>query len=134
MQQFFSYWFWPLPGGWHYQDPKVQALLIGCLALIVLAFVIKFWRTRMKNPVTKTLSKSWTSAAITFGIIAAILVVSRVETIQFISMQALWAVWGLSFVAYVILQIINFKNRHYVVLQKQRTVDVRDKYLPRKKR
>ncbi len=134
MKQFFSQWFWPNPGGWHYADTKVQIVLAACVLLIALSFVLKYYRSRVKNPVTRKLSASWSGAAMTFGVIALVLTVSRVETIQFVSMRALWVVWALSLALYVALQFMAFRNRHYVVMEKRSTFDGRDKYLPRKKR
>lgn len=124
---------WPNPGGWHYADTKVQVILAGCLVLIALSFVIKYWRGQVKNPATRKLSASWSAATLTFGIVALIMAVSRVETIQFVSMRALWVVWALCVVLYVISQLLGFRNRHYVVLEKKHHVDGRDKYLPKKK-
>ncbi len=134
MNALLSHWFWPNPGGWSYGDVKVQAVLAACVALIALSFVISYWRKSVKNPVTRKLSSSWSAAAMTFGVLALVMAVSRVETIQFVSMRALWLVWALCLVLYVIFQLMAFRNRHYVVLEKQRTVDTRDKYLPRKKK
>jgi uncharacterized membrane protein len=134
MNQLLTHWFWPNPGGWSYGDPKVQAVLAGCVLLIALSFGISYWRKSVKNPVTRKLSSSWSGTVLGFGIAALILAVSRVEIIQFISMRALWVVWALSFVLYGLFQLMAFRNRHYVVLEKKRTVDGRDKYLPRKKK
>lgn len=125
---------WPNPGGWHYGDTKVQIILAACVLLIALSFVIKYWRAKVKNSVTRKLSASWSGAAMTFGIIALVLAVSRVETIQFMSMRALWIVWALCAALYVVFQLMAFRNRHYVVLEKKHHVDGRDRYLPKKKK
>jgi hypothetical protein len=134
MKQLLSQWFWPNPGGWHYADLKVQLVLAGCVALMILSYVIKRWRSRVKNPSTRALSASWSVATFSFGLVALVLAVSRVETIQFVSMRALWVVWFVCLAWYVIFQFMAFRNRHYVVMDKTRTVDGRDKYLPRKKK
>jgi Ca2+/Na+ antiporter len=134
MKQFLSHWFWPNPGGWHYNDLKVQLVLGACVALIALSFAIGMWRSRQKNPVTRSLSASWSGTVLTFGIVALVMAVSRVETIQFFSMRALWLLWALCFGLYIVAQLLAYRNRHYVVLDRKRTEDERDKYLPRKKR
>jgi len=134
MTQFFSYWFWPNPGNWHYTDPKVQALLIGCVALMLGYFILRYWRSKAHNPITRNLSASWATSSMTFGIIGLILAVSRVETIQFMSMRVLWLVWVLALLGYVAFQFIKFRRKHYVVVKKQPFRDAREKYLPRKKR
>lgn len=128
-----SYWLWPNPAGWHYNDPKVMAILGACLALVILSFAVGFWRKTLKNPVTKNLSATWGSALFWFGLTAAFFVVCRVETIQFLSMRALWLVWAFFAALYVLFQILNFRRRHYTVLERTKVVDERDKYLPKRK-
>lgn len=133
MKMFLSYWFWPNPGGWHYQDFRVQMLLAGCLILIILSFVLRFWRGRITSSVTRSLSASWSLSAFWFGIVALTLVVSRAESIQFLAMRFLWALWVLVLVLYALLQLVQFRRRHYTVIRRTQIVDEREKYLPRKK-
>ncbi len=130
--KFFSYWFWPNPAGWSYTDQRVQVLLGMCLLLVVISFGIGFWRHSLKNSITKNLSKSWSSAAFWFGIVGAVLVASRVEIIQFLAMRAIWALWLLSLIFYIGFQFIQFRRRHYTVMQRTQVRDERDKYLPKK--
>ncbi len=134
MKLFFSYWLWPNPAGWHYNDQKVTIVLGVCAALIVLSFVIRFWRSKNVSPMTKSLSRSWSSASLWFGLSGLIFAVSRVETIQFLSMRLLWALWVLVLALYLVFQIIQFRRRHYTVMERIQIVDEREKYLPRKKR
>lgn len=134
MKSFFSYWFWPNPAGWHYADSRVQMLLGICLLLVVLSFVIRVWRNAVRNPVTRTLSKSWSRAAFWIGVVGLIFAVSRVETIQFLSMRILWLLLGLFAVLYALLQLLRFRARHYSFLDRVRIVDEREKYLPKRKR
>lgn len=134
MLQFFSYWFWPNPAGWHYADTRVQVVLGVCAAFVVASFIVRFWRKSLKNHVTKQLTAGWPSALFWFGIVGLVLAVSRVETIQFMSMRILWAFWFLSLALYGVFQFINFSRRHYTVLQRAQVVDERDKYLPKKRR
>ncbi len=134
MKSLIVYWFWPNPGGWHYADAHVRLILGICLLFVVGSFVIAYLRSRTSNPMTKILSKSWPSAAFWFGIVGAVLVVSREATIQFMSMRILWVVWGLLLGLYLFIQILSFRRRHYTVLQSQRVVDEREKYLPKRKK
>ena len=129
-----SYWFWPNPGNLHYGDTKALIAIGVGVAFIVLAVLLSAWRKRVSNPVTRTLSRSWATAAAWFGIIAIVLVVSRVEPILFLAMRALWVVWLLTIVTYVLFQIMQFRRRHYTVIETARTADPRDTYLPRKKK
>ena len=129
----FSYWFWPNLAGWHYTDTRVQALLALCAALIIASFVIGYARRKLKNPLTKNLTKSWSSAAFWFGLVGIFFVLSRVEMIQFLSMRALWALWVLCIGLYIFFQFIQFRRRHYTVMQRTQVIDERDKYLPKSK-
>jgi len=131
--QFFSYWLWPNPAGWLYTDIRVQALLAVCAAFVILSFVIGYWRRKVKNPITKNLSRSWSSVSFWFGIVGAILVASRVEMIQFMAMRLMWALWLLCLVLYVFIQFVQFRRKHYTVMQRTQVVDERDKYLPQSK-
>lgn len=133
VMQFFSYWFWPNPAGWLYTDIRVQALLGVCAAFVILSFILGYWRRKVKNPITKNLSRSWSSASFWFGIVGAILVASRVEMIQFMAMRLMWALWLLCLVLYVLVQIVQFRRKHYTVMQRTQVVDERDKYLPKSK-
>ncbi len=134
MRQIFSYWFYPNLGTAPYNHPKVMAALIVCGILIALSFAIVAWRKRIKNPVTKKLSSSWSSSSLWFGIVGIGLAVSRAEGIQFLSMRILWAIWGLLLLAYIGFQMMQFQRRHYTVLERRKVNDVRDQYLPKKKR
>lgn len=134
MTSFLSYWFWPNPGGWHYSDPRVQMILAACAALVLLSFVVRVWRSRfVKNPATRTLTANWFTVLLTFGLLGGLLVVCRVETIQFLSMRVLWLVLALAFTLFFVLQVIRFRRRHYVVLERRKVIDEREKYLPRSK-
>lgn len=105
-----------------------------CGGLIVLSFLIKFWRSKLSNSVTKSLTGGWSSAAFWFGIVGLVLVVSRVEMIQFVSMRAIWAIWTFVLGLYVFFQFVQFRRRHYTVVERAHVTDERDKYLPRKKK
>ncbi len=133
MKQFFSYWLWPNPAGWHYEDSRVMALLALSIGLIVLCFVIGRVRHRMKNPITRSLTAGWPTASLWFGIVALVLTVSRVETIQFLSMRLIWAFWLLSLGLYIFFQMLQFRRRHYTVIQQSQVIDEREKYLPKKR-
>lgn len=134
MKQFFSYWFWPNPAGWQYGDQKVMALLAVCAGLVVASFLIRVWRSKLENGMTRTLTKSWPSFTFWFGVVGLVLVVSRVEMIQFIEMRALWVVWFLIGALFLAFQVVSFRRRHYVVVKQAHIVDEREKYLPKRKK
>ena len=127
------YVFYPNPGQAHYTSTSMISLLALCGALMLLSFILRFWRRGISNPVTRKLSRSWSSASFWFGIAGAILVVSRVEGIQFLAMRFLWGVWLVAALAYLFFQIRQFRARHYEVLPVEVVLDPRDKYLPKKK-
>ncbi len=133
MKSFFSYWLWPNPAGWNYSDTKVIAILVFALAFILGSFLINLWRNRQTNAQTKILSSSWSRSAFWFGIFLLFLTVSRVEMIQFMSMRLLFPLWVVSLVAYIAVQVLQFRRRHYTVLGRTVVNDERRKYLPRKK-
>jgi ABC-type uncharacterized transport system fused permease/ATPase subunit len=128
-----TYLFWPNPSNAAYGDPKVVAALLVVLALVLASIAIRVWRRKATNPITKKLSKSWASACFWFGVVALVLIVARVESIQFISMRVLWAVWGALCLLYVYFQFRRFAKRHYEVLPAVRSIDPREKYLPKRK-
>lgn len=129
----FSYLFWPNPEATTYDNSKVMMLLILCGSLVLLSFLLSFWRRRVRNPVTKRLSRTWASAAFWFGVTGLLFIVSRVEGISFLSMRFWWIVWALSVLFYLFVQLRLFRARHYTILPKERIDDPREKYLPRKK-
>ncbi len=134
MQQFFSYWLWPNPAGWHYGDTRVLTFIIIAVLLVIASFVIGRIRSSRTNPITRSLMTSWPSASFWFGVSALVLIVSRVETIQFLSMRLLWIVWVLFLFLFVLFQFLQFRRRHYTVVGRTQIIDEREKYLPRKKR
>jgi hypothetical protein len=128
------YLFWPNPGFASYTDPDMIALLAVCVLLIVGSFIIGFWRRKQSNPIARKLSKSWSSVAFWFGIVGLVMVVSRVEDIQFFAMRFLWIVWLVLLLLYVWFQIKRWRARHYEVLPTVVTHDPRDAYLPKRKK
>lgn len=133
MRTFLTYWVWPNPGGWHYNDTKITVALLLCGILILLSFVIRTWRTRLQSSITRTLTSGWSRAAFWFGVTGIVLIVSRVETIQFLAMRLLWFLWALALVLYLLFQLLQFRRRHYTLLKRVQVSDERDKYLPGKK-
>ncbi len=133
MKNILIYLFWPNPGLWNYSDPKVIAMLITCGVIVVGSFAVGLWRGKMQNPRTRSLSKSWPAAMLWFGIVGIVLIVCRVELIQFMAMRALWFLWLGLLILYVVIQLLVFRRRHYTVVAKTEVIDARDKYLPRKK-
>ncbi len=129
-----SYIFYPNPGNATYASPKALALLILCAALVAASIAVKIWRGKLKNPVTKKLTASWSSAFFWFGISGAILVVARVENIQFIAMRALWLFWSGAVLLFFLTQFRRYRQKNYEVLPTVNVVDSREKYLPGKRR
>lgn len=129
-----SYLFHPNPGQFEYSSPSAIAVLAACAALIALSFAIKCWRRRLKNSVTRKLSRAWPSISFWFGAAGLLLAVSRVEKIQLIAMRFLWALWGMLLLLLIFLQWRIFRMRHYEVLPRAGDLDPRDRYLPGKKR
>ncbi len=125
------YFFAVNPGGVTYGT--MTGLIILCGVLFVSSFAIRIWRRRTSNPVTKKLSRSWSSAAFWFAIIGFIFIVCRVEGIQFLAMRFFWLLWSIGAALYLFFQARQFRNRHYQILPKERTHDPRDRYLPRKR-
>ena len=134
MYQFLSYLFWPNPANAYYDSPKALTLLIVCGLLILLSFVISFWRKRIHNGVTRKLTRSWPSAAFWFGLTGLVMVIARAEQIQFVSMRFLWVIWLAIAVLYIALQLRLWRTRHYEVLPTVTKEDPMGKYLPGKKR
>ena len=135
MMSILSYLFLPNPARADYGDPWVIGAFAALAALVAVSFLIRYWRAKIATgAVTKKLSRSWSSAAFWFGVVGLVLLVSRVEKIQFVAMRFLWVFWGLAAVLYVFLQWRIFASRHYEVLPTVRREDPRAKYLPKAKK
>ncbi len=134
MLRILSYVFYPNPGNASYTSASMLALMAMSLLLIAGYAGIRAWRNKQVNAVTKKLSKSWAVASLWFGIVGVVLVVSRVEEIQFLGMRFMWALWAVALAAYVFVQSRLYRARHYEVLPTVRVEDPRDSYLPGKKR
>ena len=135
MMNILTYLFYPNPGHLTYGSTQILLLLALCGGLILLSFLIRIWRTRQTNAVTKRLSRSWSSVALWFGISGLVLTVSRVEKIQFIAMRFLWVIWAAVLILAVVLQYRMFRMRHYEVMpRKAAKDDPGAKYLPGKKK
>lgn len=134
MSNLLTYIFWPNPGNADYGSPKSLALIVICLLLVIASLVISRWRKRRSDQVLRRLSSSWSTASLWFGLVGLVLVVARVEEIQYIAMRLWWIVWGLLLALYVVLQIRRYRTRYYQVLPAQSVNDPRDKYLPKRKR
>lgn len=134
MMNFIKYLFHPNPGRVTYASPSVISAMIVCAALIVLCFVVKYWRAYLSNAVTKKISRSWASTCFWFGVSGLVLTVSRVEKIQFIAMRFLWVLWGISLLLVILLQWRIWRIKYYAVLPRVEKADPRNQYLPAKKR
>lgn len=134
MKDFLVYLFWPNPGNADYSSPKAIALIIFCALLVVVSFGISYWRKKSANQSLRKVSKSWSSASFWFGVTGLILVVSRVEQIQYVAMRFMWVLWVLFLALFLYVQVRSYRNRYYEVIPNQPTVDPRSKYLPKRKK
>lgn len=132
--QVFSFLFYPNPANATYGSPKSLVLLALCILLMAGAVALSMWRKKLSNAVTRKLSRTWPSASFWFGFVGLVLVISRVEQIQFVSMRFWWLVWFAIAAFYIFLQFRLFRARHYEVLPKEVSRDPRSKYLPRKRK
>ena len=107
--------------------------MLLCGALLILSLGLRFWRKRLSNPVTKKLSRSWSSASLWFGVIGFVFIVCRVENIQFLSMRFFWVLWFLFALLYIFFQFRQFRARHYEILPKREQRDPRQRYLPKRR-
>lgn len=134
MSSFLTYLFWPNPGNADYTSPKALLLILLCVALVVASFVWPRVRGRSSNVQLKKISGSWGTAAGWFGWTGLVLVIARVEEIQFIAMRFLWLLWGVALLVYLFVQYRIYTMRYYEVLPTAPTADARARYLPKKKK
>ena len=129
-----GYWFWPNPANADYTSPKALVLLVLCVAFVVASFVLPRLRNRSQDAQFKKVSKTWAAACAWFGWTGLVMVIARVEEIQFLSIRALWVLWGLALAAYVALQVRVYRNRYYEVIPNRPTQDARAAYIPKAKK
>lgn len=134
MNDFLVYLFWPNPGNATYGSPKAIALMLVCVALVLGSFALSYWRRSKASPGMRKVSRSWPSAARWFGLIGVLLVVSRAEQIQYLSMRFLWVLWLAALLFYLFWQVRTYRNRYYEVVPSEPVVDPRSTYLPKRKR
>ncbi len=134
MQNILSYLFWPNPGNTTYGSPKALALLVFCGACIAASILLRFWRRRLGNPVLRKLSTSWPAIALWSGGSGVVLVVARVENVQFLAMRVLWIVWAVAIILTLLFQLWKFRMRYYEVMPQKRMLDPLEKYLPKRRR
>jgi len=127
-----SYWFYPNPGNADYMSPKVLILFSVLALFFLLSFVLSYWRCKHSNLMTRKLTKSWPGALRLLSIVGIILIVCRVEDIQFFAMRILWVFWALAFIAFAILQVWLWRKMHYTVVPRITVDDPRAKYIPGK--
>lgn len=128
------YLFYPNPANANYSSPKAIALMVLCALFIAASFGIKAWRRKTQDGKLRQLSKTWSAAALWFGIVGLVLVIARVEQIQYVAMRFWWLVWLLALGLYAFLQFKLYKARYYSVLPTAVVKDPRDRYLPGKKK
>lgn len=129
-----SYLFRPNPSDLAYGDSTAMLVIGACIALVILSFVIHIWRRKSANAMVRKLGKSWSSAAFWFGIVGLVLIVSRIENIQFVAMRFLWVLWAIAAILFAVAQLRIFRAKNYQVLPRVTVNDPRAAYLPEKKR
>jgi steroid 5-alpha reductase family enzyme len=134
MNDFLTFLFWPNPGNADYTSPKALLLLVLCIAAVVTSFVLPRLRARWQDPQLKKVSGSWAAACGWFGWSGLLLVIARVEEIQYLGMRFLWVIWGAALAAYLALQVRVYRNRYYEVIPNRPTQDARAQYLPKRKK
>jgi len=134
MNDFLTYIFWPNPGNAAYTSPKALALIILCVAFVVLSFVLPRLRARWQNPQLKKISGSWAAACGWFGWSGLVLVIARVEEIQYVGMRFLWVLWIAALLTYLFVQYKIYRAKYYEILPSRPTVDARAEYMPRRKK
>lgn len=131
---FVSYLFWPNPGGVSYLDPHPLIALFVCGTFLLSSLALRVLRARSRSGSFRRLTQSWSRAALWFGIVGLLLVVARVEEIQYLAMRFWWVVFGGSFGLYGALQCRRARLLWYEVIPSATSQDVREKYLPHRKR
>lgn len=135
MSKLLTYIFYPNPGQFTYASAEIQVGLALCAALVLSSFGVRMWRARLTNSVTKKLSRAWSSVLFWFGVVGIVLLIARVEKIQFFAMRFAWVLWGIAFLLILFLQYKVYRARHYEVMPRAATPDdPRAKYLPGKKK
>lgn len=134
MNTLLSYLFWPNPGNASYDSPKALALLVLCIGMVIASFAVSYWRKHKASQPLRKVSKSWPVMLFWFGLVGAVLLVARIEQIQFIAMRFLWVVWLALLLLIAYLQVRIYRNRYYEVLPMAKVSDPRSKYLPKRKR
>lgn len=132
--RFFSYLFWPNPGGMSYSDPHALLALFICGVLLLLGLVFSLLRWRSRSGAFRRLTRSWARAALWFSGIGLLLVVARTEEIQYLAMRFWWVLWLGGLLLFVILQWRRARLLWYEVLPTASVQDSREKYLPHVKR
>ncbi len=130
MKSFLIYLFWPNPANATYASPKAIAALALCGALVLLSLGLRLWHRRQEHGIVRKLSRSWATAAMSFGIAGLFLTVARAEQIQYVSMRFWWVVWLALALLYILIQARLFRARYYQVLPQVKAEDPREKYLP----
>lgn len=129
-----SYLFWPNPGGAAYDDPNPRMALAICGALLLLSLALRIMRARSHSGSVRRFAQSFDRVALWFGVTGLLLVVARVEEIQYVAMRFWWIVWGGSFILCSVVRLRRLRLLGYEVILSASPPDSREKYLPRRKR
>lgn len=134
MNDLLTYIFWPNPGNADYTSPKALILLLVCIVAVIAAVVLARLRGGWNNPQLKKLSRSWATACAWFGGTGLVLIIARVEEIQYVAMRFLWVIWGVALIVYLFVQFRSYRARYYEVLPNAPVHDDRAQYLPKRKK
>lgn len=129
-----SYLFWPNPGGATYGDPHPRIAIAVCGALLLLSLALRILRVRSHSGSIRRFAQSFARIAMWFGVTGLLLVVARVEEIQYLAMRFWWIVWGGSFILCCVVRLRRLRLLGYEVIPSAAPPDSREKYLPRRKR
>lgn len=129
-----SYLFWPNPGGATYGDPHPQIAIAVCGAFLLLSLALRIMRARSPSGAVRRFAQSFDGIALWFGVTGLLLVIARVEEIQYLAMRFLWIVWGGSFILCGVVRLRRLRLLGYEVIPSAVPPDLREKYLPRRKR
>lgn len=128
-----SYLFWPNPGVAAYSDPMPLAAFAVCGVLLLLSLVLRILRKRAHSWSIRRFAQSFDRVTLWFGIVGLLLVVARVEGMQYLAMRFWWVVWGGSLLSCSVVQLRRLRFLGYEVISSAAPPDPREKYLPRRK-
>jgi hypothetical protein len=104
----------------HYSSPEILVMFALAAACFVAWFLLRRWHKKQQS-LTRKLSASWSIVSFWFGVVALLLIISRVERVQVMAAPFLWLFWAVGLLAYVFVQWRLFRAKHYEVLPRAAT-------------